>query len=118
MNQAHLLLAYATAALTVVLAVVALLAAVRPRRARSLLDRTILAIGVALAISALSGLVLPVLSGGPADPLHFLYAIVAPVVIFGARYLGRAPDVRRRGLWMLAAAIVLAGIVLRLFTTG
>jgi len=54
----------------------------------------------------------------PADGLHLLYATVAIALIPLARsFLGRANG-RAAAALMLAAFVVLGGVVYRLFTTG
>lgn len=83
--------------------------------ARLWVDRAILvALGVAI-VAAVAGLVVLVGGTGPADPLHFLYAVVALAALPLARFWP-APR-RRRGL-LLLGALVLGGVVVRLFQTG
>jgi hypothetical protein len=118
MTLVHMLLAYVTLGGAGLVLIAAVLGLAAPQRLRVWLDRAILAALIALAISLLSGLPLIVLAGGPADPLHFLYALVAPAVGAGARYLGHNVDVRRRAIYMTVAAIALLGVVYRLFATG
>jgi hypothetical protein len=62
---------------------------------------------------------LGVLMGGgtPREPLHFIYAILALGVLPVAESLGQRAGSRRRGLITLAAAIVTAILVWRLFRT-
>lgn len=71
-----------------------------------------------LIVGAASGLVLLATGARPADGLHLLYAIVAIALIPLARsFLGRASARATTGL-LLAAFVVLGGLVYRLFTTG
>ncbi len=118
MTPVHQWLAYVALAGAVLLLAAAALGLAAPPRLRVWLDRAILVALVALAIAALSGLPLIVLSGGPADPLHLLYAVIGPGLIVVARYLGNDVDRRRRALYMAVAAITLLAVIYRLFTTG
>ena len=118
MSGLHQALGYATAAAAVLLLAAAALGLAAPERLRVWLDRAILVALVALGIAALSGLPLIVLTGGPADPLHFLYAVIGPGLIVVARYLGHDVDRRRRALYMAVAAITVLAVIYRLFTTG
>jgi hypothetical protein len=54
----------------------------------------------------------------PADPLHYLYAILAIVVLPIARFGGGESWARRRALVIGLGAIVLVGLVVRLVQTG
>ena len=66
------------AIVAVLVLLVALLGAILPAALRPWLDRAILlALGL-LAVALVSGMPLIVLAGGPADPLHFLYALLLP----------------------------------------
>lgn len=69
-------------------------------------------------VGAVSGLILLVTGARPVEGLHLLYAIVAIALIPLARsFIGRA-SARAAGALLVAAFIVLGGIVYRLFTTG
>jgi hypothetical protein len=71
-----------------------------------------------LFIGAASGLVMLATGARPAEGLHLLYAIVAIALIPLARaFLGRA-NARAAGALLVAAFVVLGGIVYRLYTTG
>lgn len=71
-----------------------------------------------LVVTAASGLILLATGARPVDGLHLLYAVVAISLIPLARsFLGRASDRAARAL-LLAAFVVLGGVVYRLFTTG
>ncbi len=71
-----------------------------------------------LVVVAASGLVLVVAGGRPADGLHFLYAVIAIGIVPAARsFMGRTGG-RTAAVAMLAAFLVLAVLVYRLFTTG
>lgn len=71
-----------------------------------------------LVVAAASGLVLLATGAQPAEGLHLLYAIVAIALIPLARsFSGRANGQAPRAL-LLAAFVVLAGVMYRLFATG
>ena len=71
-----------------------------------------------LVVVAASGLVLVVAGGRPADGLHFLYAGIAIGIVPAARsFMGRTGG-RTAAVAMLAAFLVLAVLLYRLFTTG
>ena len=118
-DQLHALLAWLAVAGAVALVGAAILTASRHDESYRLLDRSILVQVGTLAMAALSGLALPVVSGSlPRDPLHFLYAAVGLLVAPAVRYGTRAGDARRMGRWQVVAAAVVLGAVLRLFMTG
>ena len=71
-----------------------------------------------LVVVAASGLVLVLAGGRPADGLHLLYAGLAIGAVPAARsFAGRASG-RSAAVAMLAAFLVLAVLLYRLFTTG
>lgn len=71
-----------------------------------------------MIVASVSGLLLLLAGGKPADPLHLLYAVIAIAVIPLARsFLGRASH-RRAALLMLAAFAAIGAVLYRLFTTG
>jgi hypothetical protein len=114
----HGLLAYAIVAVTafgigwsVVLVVVG-------RAGGPAFERFQAAVVSLLVVGAASGLVLLAAGARPADGLHLLYAIVTIALIPLARsFLGRA-NARATTALLLAAFVVLGGVVYRLFTTG
>jgi hypothetical protein len=114
----HVAAFWVAVALMLALAALALLDLVSRRLHPLALDRFVLALVVALV--AADGLGLAVLAAGsrPADPLHLVYGVAAPVVLAAARWLGRSVDVRRRAGWLAAGAVALAGVLLRLATTA
>jgi hypothetical protein len=116
-TQLHLLLAYASAALVALTLLSALIGIALGGRMSLLVDRLILLSALALLIAALVGLPLPILGAPLRDVLHLLYAVVAPVVLLGARYLGRGPSPRRFTI-VAVGAIALLGVIYRLFTTA
>ena len=85
------------------------------RYPRVALDRLVLAALVVVPLASLTGL--PAV-GRLSDPLHLLYAVVALVALPAARYASRTGAPRRRAAWMLGGALVMSGVVLRLFLTG
>ncbi len=79
-------------------------------------DRVILG-GLALvALGTLLGLGILATGGRPADPLHFLYAGVALVILPVVRFWDRLA--RHRAVAVGLGGVVLAALVLRLFQTG
>jgi hypothetical protein len=86
------------------------------RPGRLAVDRAILAAIVAVLVAIGSGLLLVIGGPRPSDPLHFVYAtaalLVLPVVRFAQRLAGR------RALWIAVGAAVLLGLVVRLAQTG
>jgi hypothetical protein len=118
MTLLHQLLAYVTLVCAGLVLVAAGLGLAAPRRLRVWLDRAILLALLALGVALLSGLPLIVLASGPADPLHFVYALIGPAMLIGARYWGHDVGLRRRALYMAVAAVALLAVVYRLFTTG
>ena len=63
-----------------------------------------------------SGLVVLLTGGHPADPLHFLYAVAALLVLPVVRFWGRLE--RHRAAVLGVGGGLLAALVLRLFQTG
>ncbi len=99
---------------TFVTVAVGFVAGYRPR----LVDRLILLDLGAVAGAVVVGALLLVTGERPADPLHFLYAVVALLAFPVARYFGRSGTSRRRTTIMAIGCLVAAGVVARLFMTG
>lgn len=118
MTELHELSAYGVVALVVATLAGSFLAAVMGRPVRLWLDRIILLTLGALLVAAATGLLPLLVSGPPADPLHLLYGLAAPLTLLGGRYLGRHGSIRRRGLIVAVSALAVLGIVYRLFTTA
>lgn len=113
----HSLLAYSVLAAAVTTLGLAVLGIIAGPRVRIWLDRLVLATLVFLAVAALSGL--PLLLGRPpADVLHIVYALTAPLILLAGRYLGRHGSIRRRSLLVVLTALALLGVIYRLFTTA
>jgi uncharacterized membrane protein len=117
-DQLHALLAWLAVVGALALLGAAILTASRQDESYRLLDRAILVQLGTLALAALSGLAFPLSGTLPRDPLHVLYATVGLLVAPGVRYATRGADARRMGRWQVVGAVVLVGVVLRLFMTG
>lgn len=114
----HRLLAYAGVAITVAGIGWSLLIVFTGRAGEPAFERFQAAVVSLLVVGAASGLILFATGARPADGLHLLYAIVAIALIPLARsFLGRANG-RAAAALMLAAFVVLGGVVFRLFMTG
>lgn len=90
---------------------------------RSALDRAVLAVLGSVAVADLLGVVLLLTGARPADPLHFLYGaaslVALPIaILFGARTPAADGSRVRRDTWTVVGAIVLLGILFRLYATG
>jgi hypothetical protein len=114
--NAHQFLAPLVAAAGIALLAVVVMGALRHRPVRFATDRVILAALALVGLGIASGLLVLATGSRPADPLHFLYAGVALIVLPVARFWGRLE--RYRGPALGIAGIVLAALVLRLFQTG
>jgi hypothetical protein len=105
----------------VVVAAIGLEAAVRAWRARPpgptvlLLGRVMLLL---LVVTSAGGLGLLLAGGGPHEPLHLLYAVLAIGSLPVADSLARNASPRRRALITLLAAAVLFVLIARLIQTG
>lgn len=112
----HHLITLLVAAAAVVLLVIVLAGAARHRPARLAADRVILVVLVLIAINAATGLVVFATDKGPADTLHFLYAVLALLVLPVARFWDRLSSHRTLALGF--GAVLLGAFLLRLFQTG
>lgn len=113
----HLAIAVVAAGLDAVFLATLAAGAIRRELPRFLLDRLILAIEGAVVLEVLVGLLVATSGAGPADPLHFVYAVVALAALpVGRAWRGvsRGP----RAVPLAVAAIVLAGVLIRLAQTG
>ena len=130
MTTAHDFLARVVVTATIALLLVGLWSTVSARRSegrvdhRFAIDRLVLLVVGLIAANGIVGSL--VLAGGsrPADALHLLYGpaalVTLPVGVWlsrrGSGFTGAAG--RRRNRWLVAAAVVLLGLELRLFMTG
>ena len=112
----HHLAAPLVAAIAFVLLVTVGVGAARHRPVRFASDRVILVALGLVGLGIVSGLVVLATGGAPADPLHFVYALVALAILPAVRFWDRLA--RRRPLALAIGAVVLAALVLRLFQTG
>lgn len=112
----HHLAALLVAASALGLLVVVAVGAARHRPLRFASDRAILLALALVGLGIVSGLVIFVTGGAPADPLHFVYAVVALGVLPVARFWDRLA--RHRALALAIGAVLLAALALRLFQTG
>ena len=117
-EQLHLVLGWIAVAGAIGLLVAAALTATAMTRSYLLLDRAILAQIVTLGAALASGLAVLPVHGGPADPLHYVYALAGLLVAPLVRYATRNAPPSRMGRWQLVAGAILLGVVLRLFMTG
>ncbi len=130
MTGVHELLGRAALGLAVAVVAAAVWSVVDGRRTsggvdhRFVVDRLILLNVFVVVANVLAGGLLAVGGARPGDPLHLLYAVAAVVVLpLGWTLGGRAaqdgrPSRARRDAWVLAAALVLVGIEVRLAATG
>lgn len=118
LSNVHGWLAVVAAVLALVVAAEAALGVVGPRHRRRAVDRAILAAIAVVAIASLVGLGLVFTQGQPRDPLHFLYATAALVILPLARFGGAGPWERRRPLVLAVAGLILVGLLVRLAQTG
>lgn len=112
----HHIAAPLAAVTALVLILVVGFGALRHRPTRFAADRAILLALAVVALGIVSGLVVFLGGGAPADPLHFVYAIVALAILPAVRFWDRLA--RHRNLALGIGALVLAGLALRLFQTG
>lgn len=114
----HRLLAYAVVAITVAGIGWSVLLVFTGRAGGLAFERFQAAVVSVLVVGAASGLVLLATGARPAEGLHLLYALVAIALIPLARsFFGRANG-RAAAVLLLAAFVVLGGVMYRLFTTG
>lgn len=114
----HVILATAT---VVTVAGVAVEAAVRvatghpPGRLSAVASSIVLVI---VGMTAAGGLALLARDARPEEPLHFIYAALAFVLVPLGDSLGMHTTPRRRAVFRLVAAIATLGVIARLFATG
>lgn len=81
-------------------------------------ERIVVVLLVVLIISIAGGLGILIGGARPAEPLHFVYAIVVLGVLPIAETLSRKSSPRRRGIATLLGALVAVIVLARLFATG
>jgi hypothetical protein len=74
--------------------------------------------GLVVALAALAGIVVALVDGPPADPLHIVYGVLAVAALPGAAVAARGRTERAQTLVWAIAGLVLAILVLRLFQTS
>ncbi len=116
MTNVHQFFAPLLAVGGLVLLVVLGVATATRRPARFATDRVILGVEAVVLLGVATGGVILLTGGRPADPLHLLYAAVAMAVLPVARFWSRLA--RHRAIALTVAALLLAGLALRLFQTG
>jgi hypothetical protein len=130
MTDAHQILARVTIVATIVTLLAGLWSMISARRSdgrvdhRFAVDRLVLPVVGLVAANGIAGSLL--LAGGsrPADALHLLYGPAALVTLPVGVWLSRrgrdlaSAAAARRDEWLVAAAVLLLGIELRLFMTG
>lgn len=103
------------------MAVVALDAGWRAWRRRTrgpLADRLEAVVLILLVITSAGGLGILIGGSGPAEPLHFLYAVLALGSLPVANSLSRNASTRRQALITFVTAVVAIVLIARLFQTG
>jgi len=130
MTDAHQILARVTIVATIVTRLAGLWSMISARRSdgrvdhRFAVDRLVLPVVGLVAANGIAGSLL--LAGGsrPTDALHLLYGPAALVTLPVGVWLSRrgrdlaSAAAARRDEWLVAAAVLLLGIELRLFMTG
>lgn len=114
----HAWIAVASAVLAALMVVVGALDGAGVVRARAWLDRLAVALFAALVLVVLLGPGIVVGLGGPADPLHFLYAAVALAAVPLARLVATRRGSVRAGWWMAAGGLVTLGMLALLWQSG
>jgi hypothetical protein len=113
----HLILAWLSAFLAVIVVVLAVVGGIRHAMPRFAIDRAILATEVSLGLALFSGVLELATTTGPSDGLHFVYAAVALIALPIGRLWGGIERGPRP--WPLAiAGLVLLGVLIRLGQTG
>ena len=73
---------------------------------------------LALVVAAAGGLGVLIGGGQPAQPLHFVYSLVAIGLVPFASYLTRRRQARTRAAATFVASAVALVVIVRLFQTG
>jgi hypothetical protein len=120
----HAWLAVAAAILAAGATVLGLLAGlgrIGGRGARLWMDRMVLGVLAVVGVNQLLGAAVAMFAPGgrgPADPLHFVYAMVALVALPVVRLEAMRRRSTRVGWWVCAGGLVTLGALLRLWATG
>jgi hypothetical protein len=85
---------------------------------RRTLDRAILAVLGLASLGLLTGLWELAAGSRPSDQLHYLYALVAVLILPVARFAGPGWWARNRAIVVSVAGVILIGIAVRLAQTG
>jgi hypothetical protein len=118
MDGLHAGLAVVTGIAVVLLLAASVAAAVGWAGGRLWLDRAVLAQAVVALVAVASGLVLLATGARPADPLHFLYAVVLAGLALTVRAAAGRRPTRRVGGWLVMGSLVLGGVLVRAIMTG
>ena len=131
MTDAHQILARVTIVATIAMLLAGLWSVISARRSdgrvdhRFAVDRLVLLVVGLVAASGIAGSLLLAAGSRPADALHLLYGPAALVTLPVSVWLIRrgrddlaGAAAARRDAWLVAAAVLLLGIELRLFMTG
>ena len=87
-------------------------------QARAWLDRLAVALVGALVLVALLGPGIIIGLGGPADPLHLVYAAIALAAVPLARLVASRRGSVRPGWWMAAGGVATLGMLYLLWQSG
>lgn len=117
MEVIHRVLAYGAVAAAGVGLVWSAVLATRPATDRQLFDRFGLLVVGLLVAAALAGVAQLAAGARPKEDLHLIYAAIAIGLIPLARSFVTGKT-RREAVVIVAAYLVLAGVLFRLFTTG
>ena len=114
----HRVIAYLSVGAVALGVVWALVLAVQRRSGGRAFEAFQAAIVSALVVGAVSGVILLAAGGGPAEPLHLVYATIAVAAIPAARSFAGRGGPRAQQIAVAAAFTVLGFMVYRLFATG
>jgi hypothetical protein len=117
MAELHTALAWVAVAGAVAVVLAALPAAAGRTESYRLLDLAILVQIGTVAAAVMAGLLL-LPRGGPADGLHFLYAVVALAGVPAVRYAARDRNVKSMARLVALAGLVVVVSIARSFMTG
>jgi hypothetical protein len=118
MDGLHAGLAVVTGIAVVLLLAASVAAAAGWSGGRVWLDRAVLVQAVAALVAVGSGLLVLASGARPADPLHFLYAVVLAGFALTLRAAAGTRPTRRVGGWLVLGSLVVGGVLVRAFMTG